>query len=151
VVSRVEICSPWSAQVQHLPMTTFLSVGTHLDIHSWIVSSEVHLTVLTSSYPCCYYNRIEICFSWVRQVRNLVTRRFVSIGTHLNIQSCMMSSEVHLTSLSRVVTTTTESKSVSLGVGSKPTDNIFTLYRTELQEKMSVHYVCSFFFLFSWK
>jgi hypothetical protein len=43
-----------------------------------------------------------------------------------------MSSEVHLTSLSRVVTTT-ELKSVSLGVGSKPADNILTVYRTELQ------------------
>jgi hypothetical protein len=103
------------------------------DIHSWIVSSEVYLTVLTGSYPCGYYNRIKFCFSCVRQVRNLATRRFFPIGTHLDIHSCTMSSEVHLTSLSRVVTTTTESKSVSLRVGSKPAYNIFTVYRTELQ------------------
>jgi hypothetical protein len=43
-----------------------------------------------------------------------------------------MSSAIHLTSLSYVVTTT-ESKYVSLGVGSKPADNIFTVYWTELQ------------------
>jgi hypothetical protein len=97
------------------------------------VSSEVYLTVLTGSYPCCYYNRIQICFSCVRQVRNLAARRFFPVGTHIDVHSCRMSSEVHLTSLSRVVTTT-ELKFVSLGVGSKPADNIFfTVYQTELQ------------------
>jgi len=38
------------------------------------------------------------------------------------------SSKVHLTGVSQVVITT-ESKSVSLGVGSKPADNIFAAYR----------------------
>jgi len=57
---------------------------------------------------------------------------FFSFGIHLDIHSWIMSSYVHLTSLSHVVTTT-ELKSVSLGVGSKPTDDIFTVYGTELQ------------------
>jgi hypothetical protein len=51
-----------------------------------------------------------------------------SIGTHLDIHSEMVSSEVHLTGLRQVVTTT-ESKSVSLGVGSKPASKIF-VYRS---------------------
>jgi hypothetical protein len=46
--------------------------------------------------------------------------------THLDTHSWIEYSEVHLTGLSHVVTTT-ESKSVSLGVGSKPANNIFTV------------------------
>jgi len=41
----------------------------------------------------------------------------------------MVFSEANLTGLSQVVTTT-ESKSVSLGVGSKRADNIFAVYRS---------------------
>jgi len=46
-----------------------------------------------------------------------------------DIDSWMVSSELHLTGLSRVVTTT-ESKSVSLEVGSKPAAIIFAVYKS---------------------
>jgi hypothetical protein len=43
----------------------------------------------------------------------------------------MVFQDVHLTGVRQVVITT-ESKSVSLGVGSKPSDNVFAVYRSIL-------------------
>jgi len=94
--------------------------------HSWIVSSEADLN---PSLPSGHRNRIQICFSSTPQVQNLPNDKLFYIGTHLNVDSWMVSSEVHVTCLSRVVATT-ESKSVSLGVGSKVADNIFAVRRS---------------------
>jgi hypothetical protein len=52
------------------------------------------------------------------QVRNQLNDRSFFSGRHFDIDSCMVPSPVHQTGHSQVVTTT-ESKSVSLGVGSK--------------------------------
>jgi hypothetical protein len=47
-----------------------ISIKNHLNIHSWMVSSEADLNW---SYPSGN-NRMKIYFSWMEQVRNLPTR-----------------------------------------------------------------------------
>jgi hypothetical protein len=50
--NRMEICFHWTAQVRNLPMKVFFSIATHLDIHSSIISSEVHLHKWSKSSGC---------------------------------------------------------------------------------------------------
>jgi hypothetical protein len=77
-----------------MPAIRFLSIKNHLDIHSWMVLSEVHLNW---SYPSGGRNRIKICFSCMAQVRNLPTRGcFFPSEYTLKIHSWMVSSEPHL-------------------------------------------------------
>jgi len=63
---------------------------------------------------------------------------FFSIGTHLDIHSCIMSSVVHLTSFRSDY----QPQSLSFAVSSKPVDNLFTVYRTEIPATVVVSFPC---------
>jgi len=188
--NRVEICFSGTAQVWNLPTTRFFSIRTHLDVRSWMVSSEIHLTGLTqvvnvaeSKSVCLALSRFQTCrqqsffflseptltfgttHGWFPQ-RLLLTSlsqevtitesKSVSLGM-CRFETCwsmglflsehtfaidlwMVSSEVRLSGLSQVVITT-ESKSVSLGVGWKPAVNIFVGYRSffSIRTHVGVH------------
>jgi hypothetical protein len=69
--------------------------------------------------PCQsgYHNRIKICFYWIAQVSNLPHDSFFLISKcALKMHSWMSSLELHINLVLAKVVTTTESKSVSLGL-----------------------------------
>jgi len=92
--------TPESKSVSHPNDKVFFPIGTCFNTH------------LLSGFICCsskwfeksgYHNRIKICSSWIARVRNQPNDGSFFIETHLDIDSWMASSKVHLIGLSQVV------------------------------------------------
>jgi hypothetical protein len=89
-----ETCFSLTAQVPNLRTRWLLfSLEIHLDIHSWVISSDIHHNFVLAEVVATTESK-----SVSPRLRRFETCRgqFFSIGTHLNIDLWMVSSEAHV-------------------------------------------------------